>query len=91
MKTSNSISPNVDPLHTPVMIGLQVDFVLLIITLAAWQFRQFSVHLSNLYLIGLSMNVVIGDGAEILAKVKANDTYYFIHQTSHFIKDCLIG
>lgn len=51
MKMLNSISLSVDSLHTPVVTGLQVDFVQLIITLTvmmltAWQFGQFSVHLT---------------------------------------------
>lgn len=62
MNMFSSIGPSTYPWSTPLVNILQEDFVLLITTLSAWQFSQFShhltVHLSNPYFISLSIRML---------------------------------
>ena len=56
------ICPGLDLQGDPLGTGLQLDFMLLIAALGAWQFSQFSVHLtvhlSSPYFISLSLRVL---------------------------------
>jgi len=46
MKMLNRTGPGIDPWGTPLVTGLQPDFMLLITMLWAQPFSQFSVHLA---------------------------------------------
>lgn len=61
MKTLNSVGHGVSPCGTELVTGCQLDFMLLIVTLWAQQFSQFSVsftvHFSSPCFISLSMRM----------------------------------
>lgn len=60
----NRIGPGVEPWHTPLMTGLQLDFMRLITTLWALQLSRFSIHLTahwfTLYFTSLFMRILWG-------------------------------
>lgn len=80
LKMLNIIGPSIDLLGTPLVTGIQGDFMLLITSLWAQQFSRFLIHLtvylSSLYFIGLSMRV-LGDTVENLPEVKKKNVYCF--------------
>lgn len=47
IKRQNSIGPIIDPWSTFLVTSFQMGFVLLVITLWAWQLSQFSFHLTS--------------------------------------------
>ena len=58
----NRIGPGIEPWHTPLVTGLQLDLMQLITTLWAWQLNYLSVHftahLSSLYFISLFVRIL---------------------------------
>lgn len=87
------IRPSTGPWGTPIVPGLQLGFVLHLMTARAQQFSYFSitVYSSTLYFISLSKREVIGGNVESLSKFKINNIQCSVLtcQASHqIVSDC---
>ncbi|KAK4831590.1 hypothetical protein QYF61_018350 [Mycteria americana] len=93
MKMLNRMRPNIDPWATPLVTGLQLDFMPLTTTLWAWPFSQFSVHLtiasSSPYFHWLLYKDLMGDSVKGLTEVRVDNVHCspLIYQASHFITE----
>ncbi|GAB0181629.1 hypothetical protein GRJ2_000628200 [Grus japonensis] len=90
MKILNRTGPSIDPWTTPLVTGLQLDFVPLITTLWAWPFSRFSIHLivclSSPY-INKFYEDLIGNSIKGLTEMQVDNIHCspLIYQASHFV------
>ena len=84
----NSIELCIDPWGTPLVIGFQLDIILLITTLLTCLLSQFSVP-TSLSAYQLLYEDLMGDSAESLTEVQVDKIQCSpqIYQASHFIID----
>jgi len=89
MKILNSVGCSIHLWGTPLVTGLQLDFILLITTLRAQLFKQFSIHLTVQPIHQhLLYEDLMPDSVESLTEAKVDDIHCsppFVYQVSHFI------
>lgn len=84
MKRLNRTRPSANPWGTPLVNGLQLDFMLLITSLnLAVQFTFLSLSLSTYPVISFSMKILVKNLSQV--KVQKVDCSPRIHQTTHHI------